>query len=94
LKIAGFDAACQTKSGYIVTASILEGSALPNLMGRIGAFPAHIPLIVLSHGRLQRMPGLSEEVNREFEQTWAADTRRTGICFTYLHSKAKRSADL
>ena len=26
-------------------------------------------LIVLSHGWLQRMPGLSEEVNREFEQT-------------------------
>ena len=39
-------------------------------MGRIGAFPAHIPLIVLNHGRFQRMPGLSEEDNREFEQTW------------------------
>jgi pimeloyl-ACP methyl ester carboxylesterase len=29
-----------------------------------------IPLIVLSHGQTQRVPGLSAEVNREFEQTW------------------------
>jgi pimeloyl-ACP methyl ester carboxylesterase len=30
----------------------------------------NIPLIVLSHGKTQHMPGLSAEVNREFEQTW------------------------
>jgi pimeloyl-ACP methyl ester carboxylesterase len=29
-----------------------------------------IPLIVLSHGQTQRIPGLPAEVNREFEQTW------------------------
>jgi pimeloyl-ACP methyl ester carboxylesterase len=29
-----------------------------------------LPLIVLSHGKAQHMPGLSAEVNREFEQTW------------------------
>jgi len=29
-----------------------------------------LPLIVLSHGKAQHMPGLSVEVNREFEQTW------------------------
>jgi pimeloyl-ACP methyl ester carboxylesterase len=29
-----------------------------------------LPLIVLSHGKTQHMPGLSTEVNREFEQTW------------------------
>jgi pimeloyl-ACP methyl ester carboxylesterase len=32
--------------------------------------PGNIPLIVLSHGKTQPMPGLSAEVNREFEQTW------------------------
>jgi pimeloyl-ACP methyl ester carboxylesterase len=29
-----------------------------------------LPLIVLSHGKPQPMPGLPAEVNREFEQTW------------------------
>ncbi len=29
-----------------------------------------LPLIVLSHGKAQHMPGLSAEVDREFEQTW------------------------
>ncbi len=29
-----------------------------------------MPLIVLSHGKSQQIPGLSAEVNREFEQTW------------------------
>jgi hypothetical protein len=29
-----------------------------------------LPLIVLSHGKAQHMPGLSAEVNREFEQMW------------------------
>jgi pimeloyl-ACP methyl ester carboxylesterase len=29
-----------------------------------------VPLIVLSHGKTQPMPGLSAEVNREYEQTW------------------------
>jgi pimeloyl-ACP methyl ester carboxylesterase len=29
-----------------------------------------LPLIVLSHGKDQHMPGLSAEVNREFGQTW------------------------
>jgi pimeloyl-ACP methyl ester carboxylesterase len=29
-----------------------------------------LPLIVLRHGKTQHMPGLSAEVNREFEQTW------------------------
>jgi hypothetical protein len=29
-----------------------------------------IPLIVLSHGQTQRLPGLSEEAKRELEQTW------------------------
>ena len=29
-----------------------------------------IPLIVLSHGKTQHMPGLSAAVNREFEQNW------------------------
>jgi pimeloyl-ACP methyl ester carboxylesterase len=29
-----------------------------------------IPLIVLSHGQTQKLPGLSEEISREVEQTW------------------------
>ena len=29
-----------------------------------------IPLIVLSHGQTQQIPGLPKEVNLEFEQTW------------------------
>ncbi len=30
----------------------------------------NLPLVVLSHGKTQQVPGLSAEVNREFEQTW------------------------
>ena len=35
-----------------------------------------LPLIVLSHGKSQPMPGLPDAVKREFEQTWQQTARR------------------
>ena len=45
-----------------------------------------IPLIVLSHGKTQRLPGQSAEANREFEQTW----QQMHVELTTQSSNAKR----
>ena len=46
---------------------------------------SHIPLIVLSHGQTQRVPGLSEEISREFEQTW--QQMQAGLAAQSSHGK-------
>ncbi len=45
-----------------------------------------IPLIVLSHGKTQHMPGLPAEVNHEFEQVW----QRMHIELAAQSSRGKR----